>query len=79
MSLREIILYAITQREELNQMNKKDTVTVKIIQDLIKACGSLMNELSQVQATDWGIVNDALVAGERYVRTCYKKENDEKR
>jgi hypothetical protein len=33
----------------------------RVIRNLIKACNSLMGEVCQKKATDWGIVNDALV------------------
>lgn len=49
---------------------------VKIIEDLIKACSSLMDELAQQKATDWGIVNNALVAGERYVKQNKEKDGN---
>jgi len=40
---------------------------LEIIQKLMKACDSMMQEITQQKATNWGLVNDALVAGERYV------------
>jgi len=39
----------------------------QIIQDLIKACETLMDEVVGKKATDWGIVNDALFNAERYL------------
>lgn len=39
----------------------------KIISDLMKACDSLMGEVCQTKATDWGLVNNALVEGRKYL------------
>ena len=43
-------------------MNDKEVA--KVIRDLMKACDELMHEaVGKKRATDWQIVNDALVAG----------------
>ena len=53
-------------------MEKKE---LEIISNLMEACKSLMNEVSQIEATDWGVVNDAMVEGERYVVVNTKKDD----
>ena len=40
---------------------------LEIISNLMEACKTRMDEVSQVRATDWGIVNDALIEGQRYI------------
>jgi len=56
------------------KMHKNDKA-LTVIKNLMEACKSLMNELSQTQATDWGIVNDAMVEGQGYIVANTKKEN----
>ena len=39
-----------------------------VIRELLKACNELMTEfISRKRAADWEIINDAMVAGERFV------------
>ena len=54
-------------------MNKE----VKIISDLMEACKSLMDEISQWRATNWGVVNDAMQNGQRYIVAHTKKDKDQ--
>lgn len=37
------------------------------IRNLMKACNTLMDEVCQKKATDWGIVNGAMVEAGRYL------------
>lgn len=48
-----------------------------IIANLIKACDTLMDEVCQREATDWGIVNDAIVAANRHLKRMQGKEADD--
>jgi len=47
------------ERKEADQQRR----CIEAILILIKACESLIGEVVQKSATDWGLVNDALVAG----------------
>lgn len=39
-----------------------------VIRDLLAACNELMLEfISRKRAADWAVINDAMVAGERFV------------
>lgn len=57
------------EKREIVKMKEE----VKIIKNLIEACSTLMDEICKQKATNWGIVNNALVEGERYV--SINKEN----
>ena len=46
----------------------------EIIKGLLSACETLMDEACKQKATNWGIVNDAMVAGEKYLN-CHKPCN----
>ena len=41
------------------------TPSQRVIFDLLAACKTLVGEVTGKSATDWGIVNSAMVAGER--------------
>lgn len=40
---------------------------IEVIKMLLDACSSLMDELGGSKAADWGLINNALVEGERLV------------
>ena len=41
--------------------------TVDVVTDLIAACSSVMGELVGKSATDWDLVNTALINGQKFV------------
>lgn len=48
--------------------NQRETIKA-----LMAACTTLMDEVTNQRATDWGIVNDAMVAGARALRLAEGK------
>jgi len=53
--------------------------SAKVIEMLMKACVSLMDEVSQIKVTDWGIVNDAMIEGQRYLIANQKINQKERK
>lgn len=54
-------------------MNKDKNKELKIIKNLMLACNSLANEVSQREATDWGLVSDALCQAGIFIQKYEKK------
>ena len=50
---------------------------IKVCEDLMLACDSLMREVTGKEATNWGLVNDAMVAGHGFVAEAKKAAKQE--
>lgn len=52
----------------------KEPAAVEVVRMLLDACKELLAESGNKRAGDWEIINDGMVAGERFVRSNGEKK-----
>jgi hypothetical protein len=55
----------------------KEPTAAEVVQMLLDACKELLAECGRKRAADWEIINEGMVAGERFVRLSRESKREE--